>query len=180
MENKELAKKSDLVEELDIKDYAVSTFHRQENVDHYDKLKGIIDGLGGIGKEFNINVIIPMHPRTQKMIKDFNIKVPNSLNIINPISYLEFLHLMINAKLILTDSGGVQEEACVLKIPCITLRENTERPETIDVGSNMLSGTNPDKILETAKIMIWKKIDWENPFGDGKSSERILDILINA
>jgi UDP-N-acetylglucosamine 2-epimerase (non-hydrolysing) len=81
------------------------------------------------------------------------------------------------ARLILTDSGGVQEEACILKVPCITLRENTERPETIDVGSNILVGTKPENILRGVNKMIDQKNNWKNPFGDGKSGKKIIDIL---
>jgi UDP-N-acetylglucosamine 2-epimerase (non-hydrolysing) len=75
---------------------------------------------------------------------------------------------------ILTDSGGVQEEACVLQVPCVTLRDNTERPETVEIGANVLAGSEPSKIIESASIMLQRKISWMNPFGDGRSSERIL------
>ena len=84
---------------------------------------------------------------------------------------------MNNSKLILTDSGGLQEESCTLKRPCVTLRNATERPETIKVGSNMLAGTNPDKIIECINTMLKKERNWENPFGDGKTGQRIIDIL---
>ena len=82
------------------------------------------------------------------------------------------------AKLVLTDSGGVQEETCVLGVPCVTLRDNTERPETIDVGSNVLSGSSPDRILEAAKLMVKRKKGWVNPFGDGKTAQKIINILM--
>ena len=87
------------------------------------------------------------------------------------------MQLEANAKLVLTDSGGVQEETCILKVPCVTLRDNTERPETLDVGSNALVGVNQDKILEGVKIMLSKERDWKNPFGDGKAGERIIKIV---
>ena len=93
-------------------------------------------------------------------------------------SFLEFLQLEKNAKLTLTDSGGMQEESCILKVPCVTLRENTERPETIEVGCNMLSGTDPKSILDASEAMLNKKIKWENPFGDGHTAERIVDIIV--
>ena len=84
---------------------------------------------------------------------------------------------MNNSKLMLTDSGGVQEETCIIKKPCITLRNATERPETVEVGSNMIAGTNPNKIIECVNIMLNKERNWENPFGDGKTGKRIMDIL---
>ena len=79
--------------------------------------------------------------------------------------------------MILTDSGGVQEEACILSVPCVTLRDNTERPETIDVGANILAGTLPDKIVECSKTMMERETGWHNPFGDGKAAARIIDVV---
>ena len=107
----------------------------------------------------------------------FKLKTPQGLKIIEPVGYLEFLQLQKNAKIILTDSGGIQEEACILKIPCITLRENTERPETINVGSNVLVGTNKNLIINEFEKMICKKKNWKNPFGNGESSKKILDTI---
>jgi UDP-N-acetylglucosamine 2-epimerase (non-hydrolysing) len=92
--------------------------------------------------------------------------------------YLAFLVLESKAKLVLPDSGGVQEETCVLGVPCITLRDNTERPETLEVDSNILAGTDPTKILEAAKGSIAQTKTWINPFGDGKTSSKIINILI--
>jgi len=83
------------------------------------------------------------------------------------------------AKLVLTDSGGLQEETCILGVPCVTLRDNTERPETLEVGSNILAGTDPNKILEAAKISYAKKNSWTNPFGDGKIGSKIINILMD-
>jgi UDP-N-acetylglucosamine 2-epimerase (non-hydrolysing) len=113
------------------------------------------------------------------MLKKFNISV-DWIEVIDPVDYLNFLYLESNAKLILTDSGGVQEESCILKVPCITLRDNTERPETLTVGSNILSGTDPEKIAQCATEMLTRKNGWNNPFGDGNSSSRIVDILMKV
>jgi UDP-N-acetylglucosamine 2-epimerase (non-hydrolysing) len=130
-------------------------------------------------------VIYPIHPRARKMMYHFGLKA-NGIVVIEPLDYLSFLQLESKARLVLTDSGGVQEETCILKVPCVTLRENTERPETLDVGSNILAGTKPEKILECVKIMlqILKKslikntsLNGENPFGDGKAGEKIVNIL---
>jgi UDP-N-acetylglucosamine 2-epimerase (non-hydrolysing) len=95
---------------------------------------------------------------------------------IEPLDYLSFLKLEAGARLVLTDSGGVQEEACVLKVPCVTLRDNTERPETALVGANVLTGTDPGRILDGARTMLGRARDWANPFGDGRAGERIVEI----
>jgi UDP-N-acetylglucosamine 2-epimerase (non-hydrolysing) len=102
------------------------------------------------------------------------------ITLIEPVDFLGFLQLASNARLILTDSGGVQEEACILGIPCVALRDNTERPETLEVGSNILAGANSGKILECTQIMLDKENNWKNPFGDGRAGERIVEILQSA
>jgi len=181
-ENLKIAKqKIDILKNFDLKkrSYILLTIHRQENVDDLQKLKGILDGLALLHKNLGIPIIFPIHPRTKKKIESFNLKIPNGVSIIDPVGFLNFIWLEKNAKLILTDSGGVQEEACILKVPCVTLRENTERPQTIHVGANMLAGTNPKKILLASKKMLEKKNIWSNPFGDGKAGKRIIDIVLN-
>jgi UDP-N-acetylglucosamine 2-epimerase (non-hydrolysing) len=123
-------------------------------------------------------VIYPIHPRTQKMLNQYNIK-PKNIQLIEPVGYLGFLILQKNAQLILTDSGGVQEEACILTTPCVTLRDNTERPETIQAGANTLAGTNPDKILQATEKMLNAPTNWTNPFGDGTAAKQIIEIINN-
>lgn len=157
--------------------YALATFHRAENVDAKKNLEGIIAGLDRVAWAMAMPCLVPLHPRTVKRIREFKLKIPNSLTVIPPLGYLDFLALESLARLILTDSGGVQEEACVLKVPCVTLRENTERPETVRVGGNMLAGTDPSRILRSAMKMKAKKVSWKQPFGDGKAGERIIRIL---
>jgi UDP-N-acetylglucosamine 2-epimerase (non-hydrolysing) len=102
---------------------------------------------------------------------------PQGIELIEPIDYLLFLQLESQAKLVLTDSGGVQEETCILKVPCVTLRDNTERPETLAVGSNVLAGTDPEKILGCTATMFGKTNEWTHPFGDGTAGERIVKLL---
>ena len=136
------------------KNYFLLTLHRQENVDNADKLKSIFEGLKLVYSEYHIPIIYPVHPRTKKRINEFKLIVPDGIRLIEPLDYFEFLQLEKNAKAVFTDSGGVQEEACILDVPCITLRDNTERPETLDVGANILSGTNPQKILESVKLIL--------------------------
>jgi len=157
-------------------DYFLVTVHRQENTDNPMRLRNIIEGLKLVREYFNMPIIYPIHPRTLKRIKEYGIDV-EGLNLMEPLDYLSFLKLESKAKLIFTDSGGVQEEACILRVPCVTLRYNTERPETLEVGANVLAGTEPKEILEKAKMMIDAKRDWRNPFGDGKASNRIINII---
>ncbi len=161
---------------LDKGNYFLATVHRQENVDDKKRFEGILKGFRMVQEEYGIPVVYPIHPRAKKQIRIFNIKT-NGLKLVEPLDYLSFLQLESNAQLILTDSGGVQEEACVLHVPCVTVRYNTERPETLDVGSNVLAGTEPQKILDDVKLMLDSHNTWKNPFGDGKSGERILHVL---
>ena len=160
-------------------DYFLVTVHRQENVDNPARLKDIIEGLKLVREYFDMPVIYPVHPRARKSIEEHGIDT-NGLELIDPLDYLSFLRAESGAKLIFTDSGGVQEEACILRVPCVTLRYNTERPETIEVGANVLAGTKPGSILEKAKIMINARRDWINPFGDGKAGIRIVNLITNS
>ena len=124
-----------------------------------------------------MSVIFPIHPRTMKKIEMFNITIPKSVNIVKPSGFLDFILLELSANLILTDSGGLQEEACALRIPCVTLRDSTERPETVDVGANLVAGIESDAIVRCADRMLSGKKNWRNPFGNGRSAIKILDIL---
>jgi UDP-N-acetylglucosamine 2-epimerase (non-hydrolysing) len=159
--------------------YFLVTLHRQENVDNPARFASILEGLNRVASEFRLPVIYPIHPRARKMMTKFGLK-PQNIKLIEPVDFLGFLQLESNARLILTDSGGVQEEACILKIPCVTLRDNTERPETLEVGANILAGASSDKILDCAKLMLSKKSKWKNPFGDGKAGRRIVKIITGA
>lgn len=178
-QNLEIAKEqSDILDTLHLGpgEYFLVTLHRQENVDDAARFASILEGLEKVADRFQAPVIYPVHPRSRKMMAEFALRMPN-LTPIDPIDYLGFLQLESHARLILTDSGGVQEEACILGVPCVTLRDNTERPETIEVGSNILAGSSPDKILSCAELMLKSKTGWENPFGDGRSAERIIEIV---
>ena len=161
---------------LEPTNYFLVTAHRQENVDVKERFEGIIKGLELVADEFGLPVIYPIHPRARKMMNHFGLKT-NGIELIEPIDYLSFLQLEAKAKLVLTDSGGVQEETCILKVPCVTLRDNTERQETLEVGSNLLAGTEPEKILVCTKEMLNKNNKWNNPFGDGNTGKRIVEIL---
>lgn len=180
-QNLEISKKEiNILKRLTLKEkeYLIATVHRAENVDNKERLRGILSGFYQIYREFGFQIIFPAHPRTVKMIGEFGFKIPEGIRLIEPLGYLEFLQLESGAKLILTDSGGLQEEACILKIPCITLRENTERPETVDVGANLIAGYR-EKIIECTKKMIDSDCKWENPYGIGNTSKIIISILKN-
>jgi len=174
MRNKELADDKIL---SGLGEYSLLTLHRAENVDKREVLEGIIEGLKRsieiIGK-----IVWPMHPRTKARLEKFGITLPEDIVVMEPLGYLDFLTLEANAKLILTDSGGLQEEACILGVPCVTIRTTTERPETIEVGSNVLAGVSSDGIIEGVKKMLKSERNWKSPFGDGKAAERILDTIL--
>jgi len=179
MQNLEIAKhEADVLTQLNLdpKNYCLVTLHRQENVDNRERFTSILEGLNRIGLEIDVPVIYPVHPRARKMIMEFNLN-PDNLKLIEPQDYFSFIQLESHARLILTDSGGIQEEACILHVPCVTLRDNTERPETVEVGANMLAGAKVDEIFKSAHKMIDKETDWFSPFGDGKAAEKIVDIL---
>lgn len=160
-------------------EYFLLTIHRPSNVDKKKSLESIIRGVSKLALLNNKIIYFPIHPRTRKNLKNLQIKIDKKIiKLMDPVGYLEMLSMERNAKLILTDSGGVQEEACILGVPSITLRENTERPETIEVGANMLAGSDEKKIIFKAGEMLKKSKDWLNPFGEGNSGETIIGILL--
>lgn len=153
--------------------YFLATVHRAENVDSKVRLGNILSGLAAVQHEHDMPVLFPVHPRTKKMIELFAIKTDRII-FTRPLGYFEFLALESNARLIFTDSGGVQEETCILGVPCITLRDNTERPETISIGANTLAGTDRDSILAASRMMMQNNRSWIQPYGDGTAGERII------
>ena len=161
------------------KKYFLVTLHRAENIDDRAKFASILEGLDEVAAHFRLPVIYPVHPHSWRRMGEFDLK-PKNLTLIVPVDFLDFLQLESNAGLVLTDSGGVQEEACILEVPCVTLRDNTERLETIHVGSNILAGASPDRILECSELMLGRQDNWVNPFGDGKAGERIVKILVEG
>lgn len=167
-ENFELAlKKSKILEELSLKEkgYSLLTMHRPSNVDKKENLEEIFEGLKEVYDISKKTIIFPIHPRTKNNIEKIKIKIPEVINTISPVGYLDMLNLMKNADLIFTDSGGIQEEACILKVPTLTLRENTERSETLEAGANILVGCDKKRILEGFLKMRDVDRGWENPFG---------------
>jgi UDP-N-acetylglucosamine 2-epimerase (non-hydrolysing) len=181
-----LAEESDARERFGVADvdYAVVTLHRPSNVDDPRVLGGILSALARIGER--LPVVFPIHPRTRKNLAEFGlleaIEVGGRVRLVEPLGYLDFLRLYSGARLVLTDSGGIQEETTALGIPCLTLRENTERPVTVELGTNRVVGTDPARIFEEAERALAK--DRRNepprvpPLWDGRAAERILDALL--
>ena len=162
--------------------YAVMTLHRPSNVDERDVFGGILDALLSVAER--LPIIFPVHPRTRAKIEEFGFLgriAASNIKLIEPLGYLDFMRLYSGARLVLTDSGGLQEETTVLGIPCLTLRHNTERPITIEMGTNVLVGTDPDKIKQAAKNVLENPVVAETkipPLWDGKAAGRICDELI--
>ena len=169
-------KKPNFFNELNLKNgqYIVLTMHRPNNVDDINKLKEFLKCI--ISNTENLDVIFPIHPRTKSVLKDFD---SSKLILVPPLPYLEFNYLVENSKCVITDSGGITEETTVMGIPCITLRNNTERPETITVGTNELAGTSSEKIVFLLKKLFSK--NWKTgkipQLWDGYASNRIVKIL---
>ena len=165
-------------------DYGVLTLHRPSNVDSKETMQALGGAIHQIADR--IPLVFPVHPRTKNRLAEHDLLSwftghPNIYSL-TPLSYLEFLSLQSKARLLLTDSGGIQEEATVLKVPCITIRENTERPSTINAGANFLAGTDPKVIVkEATRILDGKTRDIEVPkLWDGKAGDRILQTLVEV
>jgi len=174
------SKRSMVLEELGVgdNDYFLITLHRAENVDDKETLDRILTAFNRLSDAYNVPLVFPIHPRTRKMIDRFGLgSMLDCMMIIEPVGYLDFLILEKRAKLILTDSGGVQEEACILSVPCVTLRDNTERPETLNIGSNVLIDVEKNEIMECVKKMMGREKNWKNPFGDGRTGDKIIKIV---
>lgn len=158
--------------------FALATVHRAENVDVDNRLRSIMEGLGEASRALQIPVLAALHPRTTRRMGELKLAVDGAVRALPPLGYLDFLGLHAGAAIVLTDSGGLQEEACCLGVPCVTLRDNTERPESVDVGANVLAGASRDSIVACAQTMVKRPRNWKNPFGDGHSGQRIVDLLL--
>lgn len=157
--------------------YGVMTLHRPSNVDEAESLKALLGALGEIATD--VPLVFPTHPRTANHLEGFGIELPDGIRLIDPLGYLDFVGLVDGASLVLTDSGGVQEETSVLGVPCLTLRENTERPVTCELGTNELVGTEPSAILDAAKRALdHPAAAAEIPLWDGKAADRIAQVLV--
>ncbi|MDB2463130.1 UDP-N-acetylglucosamine 2-epimerase (non-hydrolyzing) [Algibacter sp.] len=163
---------------LSEKKYMVMTLHRPSNVDEEQQLKQLITQIVTLGKDYPI--IFPVHPRTKKLLNNLNLNFDN-LYYVNPLGYLEFNYLVKNALAVVTDSGGITEETTVMNVPCITLRDSTERPETCDIGTNILVGSDSEKIKNAFNILLsgtWKQ-GIIPELWDGNAAKRIVHHLIS-
>jgi UDP-N-acetylglucosamine 2-epimerase (non-hydrolysing) len=174
------ARQSTISQQLQLNEYAVLTLHRPSNVDEPETLGRVLEAVEKIGER--IAVVFPVHPRTRKMITESELADrflnAKGLRLVDPLGYLDFLSLYSGARLVLTDSGGIQEETSVLGIPCLTLRENTERPITITMGTNRIVGTDPEKIIAAAfEALTQPRKTVSIPLWDGQTAGRIVDAL---
>ncbi|HEY8154722.1 MAG TPA: UDP-N-acetylglucosamine 2-epimerase (non-hydrolyzing) [Myxococcota bacterium] len=186
MKHRARAEASGILRELGLEPsgYAVLTLHRPSNVDDPEALAGILGALEEVARDMPL--VFPAHPRTREKLRTFGLdgrlaRLPG-LRMIDPAGYLDFLKLMSSARLVLTDSGGIQEETTILQVPCLTLRENTERPVTVELGTNQLVGRDPDRILAAYRAL--KQGDRPPgrmpPGWDGRAAGRITDVLLRA
>jgi UDP-GlcNAc3NAcA epimerase len=155
------------------KSYYVATVHRAENTDRRENLASIFEGLGRLDKP----VVMPLHPRTLKKVEEFQISLPENVKPLEPLGYLDMLKLQSQASCILTDSGGVQKEAYYLRVPCVTLRSETEWMETVTAGWNFICGTESGAVVEGVHKMVGCQAPHPNLYGDGTAAQRIVKIL---
>jgi len=173
--------RSRVLDDLDLRPggFAALTMHRPSNVDDPAALGGILSALGDVAQE--LPIIFPAHPRTRARMREFGIAAPPNVRLLEPMGYVDFLRLWSNARLVLTDSGGLQEETTALGVPCLTLRENTERPITVEQGTNQIVGSDPGRIKNAVRSIL----RGEQTRGarvpelwDGRAAERIVEALI--
>jgi UDP-N-acetylglucosamine 2-epimerase (non-hydrolysing) len=179
-----LAQDSTIGDELKLKEnsswrrFAVLTLHRPSNVDGAEELAKLIGAINRVAEQ--VPVVFPVHPRTQQKLTQAGVQLNANIHVVPPFGYLDFLCLLSNAVVVLTDSGGIQEETTALGVPCLTLRANTERPITISQGTNRLVGTNPENIVAAVnEILAGKRNTGRTPpLWDGHAAERIIDVLL--
>jgi UDP-N-acetylglucosamine 2-epimerase (non-hydrolysing) len=177
---------STILDRLGVRDerYALVTMHRPANVDSRERLTAILDALTAVGAKHDLKLVFPAHPRTRATmtrLADGDRFNRDPFITTEPVGYLDFLGLLAGAQVVLTDSGGVQEEACTLGIPCVTMRANTERPETVAVGANLLCDSMDSGDLAAAvDEMLRRPVNWTNPFGDGHAGERVAELLLDV
>ncbi|MFO8116563.1 MAG: UDP-N-acetylglucosamine 2-epimerase (non-hydrolyzing) [Halorubrum sp.] len=169
----------DVLDELGIAGNGVLlvSVHQRENVDEPDRFLSVLEGAARAGETRGLTVVYPVHPRARERLDRSGIDVPAGVRTIDPLEYADFVRLLSASTAVLTDSGCVQGEACVLGVPCVTVRNNTERAATTEVGANRLSQFDPDCVVRSVAEALDADAEWENPYGDGDAAERILDAL---
>lgn len=175
-------RRSDVLQRLGLENesFILMTSHRPATVDNEPNLRAVLTAVEEIADNNDKRIIFPSHPRTKKMIEYFGIELGDKVEIIEPVGYLDMLVLQKKSFLIVTDSGGIQEESCILEKKTVIIRDNTERPEAVDVGGCILAGNKDAKyIANKADDLIKRAVDWYNPFGNGTSGSTILNIIAN-
>ena len=186
LRHREKAERSTILADLGLGDagYAVLTLHRPSNVDDPGVLTRLLDALEVVQRD--LPLVFPAHPRTRENLERFGLAERlagfANLRILEPLGYLDFLRLMASARVVLTDSGGIQEETTILQVPCLTLRENTERPITVEMGTNQIVGQDPERIVSA-----WRRVEAGPapsgrvpPLWDGRAAQRIVEVLTGA
>lgn len=180
---KDKIEKSDILDKLGLKkkDYFLVTAHREENVDDSDTLDVIIQGLNSVAEKFNKDLVFSVHPRTKSKLSKSKIKLSKKIKISEPFGFFDFVKLEKDALCVISDSGTVQEECSILKTPTVTIRETTERPETVECGSNILAGTSdPKKILDSVDYILKLSDDWVSPYkNDLNVSDKIIKLILH-
>ncbi|MCE9585937.1 UDP-N-acetylglucosamine 2-epimerase (non-hydrolyzing) [Candidatus Uhrbacteria bacterium] len=182
----EIAKSGDTLSRFGIvSPYALLTMHRPSNVDEPGRLQSMIEMLSRFAEHRGWKIVFPVHPRTKARLVASGLWDDLAVNpnfiLSEPIGYLDLLALQSSAQLVLTDSGGLQEEANILRVPCVTLRANTERPETVEAGGNVLyAGIDVHELDTLVDAMLIRPRDWSSPFGDGMTAKRVIDILMQT
>jgi UDP-N-acetylglucosamine 2-epimerase (non-hydrolysing) len=193
LRHRAMAAKSRMLEKLGVRNgervlpYGVVTLHRPSNVDQPETLEPLLQAISELALE--IPVFFPIHPRTMTRVRDLTLdhyfggpskSSPAGLQALDPLGYLDFLCLMDHSRLVLTDSGGIQEETTALGVPCLTLRNNTERPATVEHGSNQIIGVNPVKIVSAGRQILgkWSRSSRRPPLWDGHAARRILEVVL--
>jgi len=172
---------SAILHELGLKsgEYFLVTMHRAENVDVEQRLRWLATALDQLEKTYHIPVVVSTHPHTAARLKDFGIGVDNAnIRFLKPFGFFDFIHLEKNAACLCSDSGTVQEECCLFKVPNVTLRDVTERPETVECGSNLLSGAEPDAVMRCVRLVMEQKPHWEPPRDD--LMENVSDTVVKV
>ncbi|MDK2971496.1 MAG: hypothetical protein PWP23_1251 [Candidatus Sumerlaeota bacterium] len=186
LKNLDRARQSTILDDLslDERGYAVLTLHRPSNVDNHATLTGLLDSVEEIQRD--LPVVFPIHPRTRARLAENGLgarmEAMPGLRVIDPVGYLDFLRILAGARVVLTDSGGIQEETTILKVPCLTLRENTERPITVQAGSNQIVGTCPERILQAYRSLPADSGSTcgTPPLWDGSAATRIVRIIADT
>jgi UDP-N-acetylglucosamine 2-epimerase (non-hydrolysing) len=163
--------------------YLLVTAHRAENVDNAHRLSQIMEALHRLAEQYRVPVICSVHPRTRERLKQFGIRVDSPLiRLMQPFGFFDFVHLEQHALCVITDSGTVQEECCIFGVPAVTIRQSTERPETVTCGSNVVSGLDAGRIVDCVRLMADQRYDWPRPEGylDPHVSSKVVQFILGG